>query len=309
MVKKRKMSPARRKAVLMENLAGYSFISVNVLWILVFTLYPLCFSLQISFERWNPIAGGTFLGWANYLGVFKDNLFQTAMRNNFWYALWTILGGWELSYGAALAVKALPMRKLLRFFYFIPTICSTIMISMLWAYLIQPQIGLVNTLLRQLGVAQPPSWLSSSFWAPICLYFIVVWANLGYWMVVFLTGLLDIPGTYYEAARIDGASAWQSFLHITLPLSTPITFFYLSMALITCWGQFDMAVTLATYSGVAGTGPSNSLLYPAYLIYSNSFKTMNFGYSAAMGWTMTVFILALAFVNNKLSKRWVCYDR
>jgi multiple sugar transport system permease protein len=129
-------------------------------------------------------------------------------------------------------------------------------------------------------------------------------------MVVFMTGIMDIPETYYEAAKIDGAGAFQSFLRITLPLSTPIIFFYVTMALITCWGQFDMAVTLANNSGARGTaGPQNSLLFPAYLIYRTAFNSMDFGYSAAMGWLLTVFILLLALINNRISKRWVNYDK
>jgi multiple sugar transport system permease protein len=308
---RKKMSPAKRKRALAENLWGYGFISVNLIWILAFTLYPLLFSLGVSFQKWNPIMGGTFIGLGNFARAVKDNLIRTAMGNNVRYAAWTILGGFVFSYGAAIAVSALPIKKTLRFLYFIPSICSTIMVSMIWSYLLQPQTGLVNTFLKLLGVSGPPSWLSDPFWAPVCLYAIVVWANLGYWMVVFLTGLMDIPETYYQAAKIDGAGAFKRFFHITIPLTTPIIFFYLSMALITCWGQFDMAVTLASYSGgqAGGAGPQNSLLFPASVIYRTAFASMDFGYSASMGWLLTVFILALAFANSKLSKRWVFYDK
>lgn len=307
---KKKLTPARKKAILKENLTGYAFISVNVIWILVFTLYPLIFSFTISFQDWNPIGGGTFVGLKNFVDGLKDTMFHEALFNNFKYAIWTILGGFILSYGAALAVKALPIKRFLRFFYFLPSICSTVMIAMVWSYMLAPKVGLINSFLRLFGISEPPTWLSSSTWAPICLYFIVVWANLGYWMVVFLTGLLDIPETYYEAAKIDGSSMFHSFFKITLPLSTPIIFFYLSMGLITCWGQFDMAVILASSSGVIGTGPDNSLLLPSYLIYRKAFGgSMEFGSASATGWILTIFILIIALVNNKLSKRWVCYDK
>lgn len=306
----KKLTPARKKAILIENLTGYAFISVNVVWLLVFTLYPLIYSLFISFQDWNPITGGIFIGLKNYTAALRDTMFHTAMRNNVKYAVYTILGGFIFSYGAALAVKSLPINRLLRFVYFIPSICSTVMISMVWSYLLQPKIGLVNTLLRNFGIENPPSWLSSSAYVPYWLYFIVVWSGLGYWMVIFLTGLLDIPETYYEAARMDGSGPLHSFIHITLPLSTPILFLYLSMALITCWGQFDMAVTLASSSGVIGTGPQNSLLLPSYLMYNKAFGgSMEFGLSTATGWLLTLFILVLAFINNTLSKRWVCYDK
>jgi multiple sugar transport system permease protein len=299
------LSSVKRKKIIVENLWGFGMISVNILCILVFTIYPLIFSFVISFQKWNPIRGGTFRGFSNYLTVLKDNLFHTAMVNNFGYAFWTILGGFIVSYGAALIVSVLPIKNILRFFYFIPTICSSIMIAMVWKYLLQPQIGLVNTVLRAIGIASPPNWTSSASMAPISLYFIVCWVGLGYWMVVFLTGLLDIPDTYYEAAKIEGASPLTSLLHITIPLSSPIIFFYLTMALITCWGQFDIAVMLAGTT----TGPENSLLYPAYLIYRTSFNSMDFGVAAAMGWTLAVFIVVLVFINSRLSKLWVTYDR
>ena len=307
--KTRLLRRSRRARTLRENLIGFGFILPGVLLILAFTVYPLFFSLRISFQRWNPIIGGTNIGLENYRGLLTDTLFKKAMTNNLWYALWTILGGFVFSYGAALLVKSLKIRKTLRFFFFIPSICSTIMITMLWAYMLQSDIGLVNTLLRMIGISDPPNWIANSKTAPMCLYFIVVWSNLGYWMVVFMTGLLDIPDTYYEAAKLDGATGLQQLIHITLPLSTPIIFFYLSMALITCWGQFDIATTMAMYSGTIGTGSSNSLLMPAYLIYNYSFNSMNFGYSAAMGWGLTLFIIVLSIINNRVQRWWVCYDK
>lgn len=303
---KTNISPVKKKRIIIENLWGFGMIGASVICILIFILYPLVFSFIISFQKWNPIRGGSFRGLSNYITVLKDNLFHTAMLNNFGYAFWTILGGFIFSFGAAVIVSTLPIRNILRFFYFIPTICSSIMIAMVWKYLLQPQIGLINTVLRMIGISSPPNWTASALTAPIALYIIVVWVGLGYWMIVFLTNLLDIPETYYEAATIDGASVWTQFIRITIPLSSPIIFFYLTMALITCWGQFDIALMLADY---AGPGPSNSLLFPTYLMYRTAFNSMDFGVAAAMGWMLALFIFVIAFINNRLSKYWVTYDR
>jgi ABC-type sugar transport system permease subunit len=300
------LSPAKRKKIIVENCWGFGLISVSVISILVFTFYPLIFSLVISFQNWNPIRGGSFIGASNYIRVLKDNLSHTAMINNFKYAFWGNIGGLIFSYGAAIIVSSLPFKNAFRFIYFIPTICSSVMIGKVWTYLLQPQIGLVNTLLRVAGISSPPDWLGSAITAPIALYVIVVWSGLGYWMIVFLTGILDIPDTYYEAASLDGASVWKQFTRITIPLSSPIIYFYLTMALITCWGQFDLTVILG---GGTGTGPQNSLLLPSYLIYQTSFRSMDFGRAAAMGWELAVFIFAISFINNRLSKLWVTYDR
>jgi multiple sugar transport system permease protein len=301
----RAVSRTRRKMRFVENCWGFGMISVSIISILIFTVYPLIFSFIISFEKWTPLKGGTFLGLTNYFNVIKDNLFHKAMTNNFAYAFWTILGGFIFSYGAALVVWKLPFKNIFRFIYFIPTICSSIMISLIWKYLLQPQIGLVNTVLRSIGFSSPPDWINSAVTAPGVLYTIVVWCGLGYWMLVFLTGLLDIPNTYYEAATLDGAGSWRQFFYITIPLSTPIIFFYLSMALLTCWGQFDLARVL----GGGSSGPRNSLLFPSLLIYGTSFNSMDFGRAAAMGWELAIFIFVISFINNRLSKLWLSYDR
>jgi multiple sugar transport system permease protein len=301
---KKFVSKTRKRMRFVENCWGFGMISVSIISILVFTIYPLIFSFVISFEKWTPIRGGTFLGFTNYFNVIKDNLFHRAMTNNFAYAFWTILAGFIFSYGAALVVWKLPFKNIFRFIYFIPTICSSIMISLIWKYLLQPQIGLVNTVLRFIGVSSPPDWIGSAATVPGVLYTIVVWAGLGYWMLIFLTGLLDIPNTYYEAATLDGAGSWRQFFYITIPLSTPIIFFYLSMALLTCWGQFDLARVLG-----GGGGPRNSLLFPSILIYGTSFNSMDFGRAAAMGWELAIFIFVISFINNRLSKLWLSYDR
>jgi ABC-type sugar transport system permease subunit len=306
------LSPAKRKKIIVENCWGFGMISISIISILVFIFYPLIFSLVISFQNWNPVRGGSFIGVSNYIRILKDNLFHTAMTNNFKYAFWTIIGGFVFSYSAAIMVSSLPFKGVLRFIYFIPTVCCPIMIGMIWTYLLQPQIGLVNTLLRAAGFSNPSNWLGSASTAPAILYIVVIWSGLGYWMIVFLTGILDIPDTYYEAATLDGASAWKKFIHITLPLSSPVIFFYLTMALITCWGQFDLVMTLGSTgdrNASVGTGPGNSFLLPSYLMYQTSFRSMEFGRAAAMGWALAIFIFAISFINNRLSKLWVTYDR
>ena len=315
-VKWQSLSAAKRKQILTENLWGYVFVGGSVALILLLLFYPLSYSFNMSFQKWNPIIGGRYIGWENFRNILSDGLFHKSLLNNAQYALWTILGGFILSFGAAVLVKSLPsqrFRNSLRFFYFIPSICNTIMISLMWGYLMQDHNGFLNAVLTALGVSNLPGWLSDPVWAKISLYWIVIWSNLGYWMVVFMTKLLDIPETYYEAARIDGADFFTSFCHITVPLSTPVIFLYLSMALITCWGQFDIAQTLATTSagGNAATGymgPNNALLLPTYSVYSSAFGDMNFGYAAAKGWILILIIVVLTVVNNGLSKLWVHYD-
>lgn len=311
--KRSTMSAAKKKRVLRENLWGYGFISLNILLILVFMLFPLLFSFVISFEKWTPLAGGTWVGFKNYLNVLRDDLFLTAMLNNLKYAFWTILIGFVTAFGSSMLVRNIPnrtMRKTIRFVVFIPTVCSTVMVSMLWNYMTQPQIGPINTFLRAIGFSSPPSWLSDATTAPIVLYTVVIWCGTGYWMVIFLTRMMEIPETLFEAARIDGADFFDTMFRITLPLSTPTIYLYLSMSLITCWAQFDIAYMLSNVTGTSSTtgGPSNSLLLPTFVIYRNAFGSMNFGFASAMGWILLIVIILIAFINSRLSKYWVSYD-
>ncbi len=310
---KRKLS-AKTKKKIATNLWGYGFVSGSVLLVFTMIFYPLVFSFSISFQDWSPIKGGEWAGLTNYAAILKDELFWTAIKNNVFYAFWTVSLGFVFSFGAAVLVKSLSSTKIknfLRSVYFIPTICNTVMITLLWAYLLQTENGLVNTLLRMVGVSNPPEWLASPFWTSITLYTIVIWANLGYWMIIFLTRLMDISESYYEAAKIDGADFFQSFRHITLPLSTPVIYLYLSMAMITCWAQFETPVALAgTIAGgtTSYVGPSNCLLLPSYVIYRAAFSSMDFGYSSAIGWVMMVLIMVIYFIVEKTSKSWVNYD-
>lgn len=312
---KQPVSHAKRKRVLVENLWGYAFVGGNVLLLLMLVFYPLCYSLNMCFQKWNPIRGGTYNNFKNFPKLLSDNLFHLSLINNAQYALWTIIGGFIISFGAAVLVKSLPSRRVrngLRFVYFTPSICNTIMLALMWCYLFQGNNGCINAILKLFGASSFPGWLTDPTWAKVSLYWIVIWSNLGYWMVVFLTKLMDIPETYYEAARIDGADFFTCFRHITLPLSTPIIFLYLSMALITCWGQFDIPQTLASSGGgmtAAGyMGPGNALLLPTYSIYTSAFQDMNFGFAAVKGWVLIVIITVLTLINNGLSKLWVHYD-
>lgn len=315
-LRRQSVSAAKKKQMMAENLWGYAFVGGSVLLILLLVFYPLGYSLNMSFQKWNPIMGGRYNGLENFRSILSDKLFHTSLLNNAEYALFTITGGFVLSFGAAVLVKSLPsqrFRNSLRFFYFIPSICNTIMISLMWGYMMQDSNGAINALFSALGMSLRIGWLSDPAWAKVSLYWIVIWSNLGYWMVVFLTKLMDIPETYYEAARMDGADFFTCFRHITLPLSTPVIYLYLSMALITCWGQFDTAQMLANVAagGAAATGymgPSNAFLLPTYSVYSSAFTDMNFGYAAAKGWVLILIIVVLSTANNRLAKFWVHYD-
>lgn len=311
---KKKMSPQKRKRIIKENLAGYGFIMGNVVIVCWLMIYPFCFAVKTSFQQWNPIAGGRWVGLSNYMRMFSDPIVKKAVINSLGYAFWTILGGLILCYTAAVMVRSLPnvrVRNILKFIFFIPAICNTIMVSYLWSYMVQ-DAGLINTVLRLLGADSTPKWFGDATWSTVLLYIIIIWSGLGYWMIIFLTRLMDIPETYYEAAKIDGAGFWGQLRHITLPLSTPVIYLYLSMALITCWQTFDIPTALngmLVQGGFSsGYGIENCWAFPMGVIYRAAFNQMDFGYAMALGIALLIFILIIGAVNNRLSKKWVNYD-
>jgi multiple sugar transport system permease protein len=310
-----KMKPGKRNRYrARDNLAGFAFISANMIWLLAFTAFPVLFSLFICFEDWNPLGESTFVGLRNFVDAFKDIYFIKALTNNVSYAIVTISGGLVLAIVMALILQRIKLKGLFRTLYFIPTICSSVTVAVIWLWLLEPGHGFVNTFLRLIHI-QGPGWLIAERWAPISLYAVVVWQNSGFWMVVFLTGLLNISDNYFEAARIDGANAWQLFWRITLPLLTPTIFFFLTLCFITCWQQFDISYNFAQAAVGAGlnmmtsqTGPGDSLILPVQHIYSSAFFTLRVGYAAAMSWIITVIALVIAGANFVLARKWVVYE-
>lgn len=292
-----------------ENLAGFAFIGFNLVWVLVFTVYPMISSVGISFLDWNPLGSSEFVGIDNFINIFKDHYFMKALSNNVFYALTTITGGLVFAIFTALVVNNIPGKKLFRTLFFLPTVCSAIAIGTIWMWMFEPKSGLLNMLLSIVGI-EGPKWLLTANWAPISLAVVVVWANSGFWMVIFLAALTDIPDSYYEAAVIDGATSWQYFWKVTLPLLTPTIFFYLTLALMTCWQQFDLSSNFAKLGGMAqSTGPEDSLILPMQHIYQNAFTSLRIGYASAMSWVIALIAIGTSAINFVLAKRWVVYDR
>lgn len=294
----RRVSPQKIR----DNIAGWLFIAPAMLWVLVFTAYPLVYSFYLSFRDWNPLFQDEYVGLANYEALFRDAVFIQSYKNALIYAALTIPAGLIWGIAVALAVQNIRGRGFFRALYFLPTVTSTIAIAVFWSLIYQQDYGLLNSLLRAAGI-QGPNWLGNTSWAMLSISIVVVWAGTGFWMIVFLAGLLDIPGEYYEAAKVDGASSLQALRYITLPLLTPTIFFYLTNALISVWVQFELPFVMT--SG----GPANSTMMPALHLYNEAWGQLRMGYASAMAWVMTAVILVLTALHFGLSRRWVRYDR
>ena len=186
--------------------------------------------------------------------------------------------------------------------YFLPVISSWVAVSIIWKWLLNSQYGIVNYILSLVGITGP-SWLQDPKWAMPAIIIASVWKDIGFVLVMFLAGLQGISEDYYEASNLDGASPWQQFIKITLPLLAPTTFFVLLISLINSFQVFPQ-VWIMTEGGPAG---ATSVLVEQ--IYKNAFRYFKMGYASALSWILFAIIFTVTIILNKLQKRWVGYDQ
>jgi multiple sugar transport system permease protein len=207
---------------------------------------------------------------------------------------------WGIS--VALALQNIRWRGFFRALYFLPTVTSSIAISVVWSLIFQPEWGFLNSILKFFGIVGP-DWLGQTNTALASVSVVAVWMGTGYWMVIFLAGLLDIPTDYLDAARVDGASHLQVFRYVTLPQLTPTIFYYLTAGLISVWTMFDIVYVMTN------GGPANATMMPAVHIYNVAWTHLNMGYASAIAWVMALFIFTFTAIHFGLSRRWVSYER
>ena len=209
----------------------------------------------------------------------------------------------SIAFGLALALlcnQKVPGVGLFKAAFFAPVVTNAVAIGFVWFWLYQPQEGLINGYLAEVGV-QGPAWLSSGGWAMVAVIIVAVWQGVGYPMLILLAGLQAIPESLHEAARVDGASAWSRFWRITLPLLTPSLFFLTIMQFITSFQVFGI-IYVMTHGG-----PGNSTNVYIYQIYQSAFAFGRLGYAAAMGWILFLIVGAVTYLQWKFEKRWVFY--
>ena len=268
----------------------------------MFTFWPVLYSLYLSFFKWNMIAKRkTFLGLDNYRAMITDPIFWTVVRNTVALAGGTVFV--TLAIALALAVtlnRRIPGRSLYRAIIFSPTFTTSVAVAMVWGWILEPHYGLLRAVLNWFGLASP-NWLSDVHWVLPAIMIVIIWSGLGYAMVIFLAGLQGIPVELYDAARVDGASPWQTFWRLTFPLLSPTTFFLVVTSVISALKAFDI-VWIMTEGG-----PMNgSNVYVLYL-YQNAFRWFRTGYASALALVLFAVILAITGAQMRLSKRWVHY--
>ena len=292
----RKSSNVRvKKGRLEQQKSGYLMILPSYLIYTLFTLIPIIWTIVMSFTNYN-LNTAEFVGLKNYQKMLTDTLFHSSVLHTLQYSILTVPIAMVLGLAMAMLLnRKIAGRPFFRTIFYMPNILSMVAISMAWLYLYDTNSGILNRILKEIGLS-PVQWLSSSGMAMISVAIMSIWSTLGYNMVVFLSGLQSIPEHLYEAASIDGANAWTKFTKITLPMLSPTTFFIFVMACIRSFQVFGQVLILTN------GGPLNSTTTIAHQIYRNGFEFYEMGYASSQAVVLLIIILAITIINMKFGK-------
>jgi multiple sugar transport system permease protein len=293
---------------LRDDLRAYLFVSPWIVSLLVFTAYPMLASFYFALTRYNIIAPPEWVGLANFQRMFTaDPLFWPAVGNTLYYALISVPLSLLVALGLALLLnQSVRGIGIYRTIFYLPSLVPAVASALLWLVLLNPQLGLVNTLIELVGLPRP-GWFRSAAWAKPGLILMSLWTGTGSAMLIFLAGLKDVPQSLLDAAMIDGANGWQRLRYVTLPLLTPTIFFNLVMGIIGSFQVFGL-VLAAAGSGGGSVGPLNSLLMYMVLLYRNAFRSFEMGYASAMALVLFVVLVLLTLLVVRSSSYWVHYE-
>lgn len=294
----RHLSLARR-----ESLWAYAFISPWILGFLIFTIGPMLASLFFSFTEYNIVDSPRWIGVTNYVNLFHDDLFWHSLGITFKYAVIALPLGLVFSYLIAVLLnQKIRGINVWRTVYFLPSVIAGVAVALLWARIFDPKFGILNPILAQFGI-KGPGWLSDPQWAVPALVIMSLW-SVGGNVIIYLAGLQGVPTELYDAAKVDGATAWQRFRHVTLPMTTPVIFYNLILGLIGTFQYFTEVYVLTNGEG----GPARSTLFYNLYLYQNAFRYFHMGYASTMAWALFVIVLGFTLLIFRSSELWVYYE-
>jgi multiple sugar transport system permease protein len=297
-----------------EQRAGFLFILPWIVGVVIFLLGPMLVSLLLAFSSWDVIGPAKWVGLGNFQEMAADERFVTSLRVTAIYTLFSVPLGVAGSLCLALLLNAkIRGQSVFRTLYYIPAVASAVAASLIWLRLFNPESGLVNYLMdaarltpvmKAMGLTDPVkgyvNWLGSEKTALASLIVMSLW-GIGGGMIIYLAGLQGIPQAYYDAAEVDGASTWQKYRNVTLPLLTPTIFFTLIMGVIGSFQVFTQGFVMT------GGGPNNATLFYVLYLYQNAFQFLKMGYASAMAWVLFLITLAFTLLQLRLSG-WVHYE-
>jgi multiple sugar transport system permease protein len=296
-----------------RNLAwGLAFASPWIIGFLFFTLGPMVAALYYSFTEFNIFQPPAWVGLDNYKQMFlRDELFRLSLSNTVYLVF---VGIPLIQLFALFAAVLLNLRvkgmAFYRTIYFLPAIMPAVAVSILWTWIFNPQLGVVNLVLDALHLPEP-GWIADPHWSKPTLILLSIWQT-GTITVVYLAGLQNVPRELYESAQLDGAGTWGQFWYVTLPIISPVILFNVIMGVIWAFQYFTNAYIVSQFSGGSGgalTGaPQGSLLFYSLNLYANAFYYFKMGYASALAWVLFVIILLVTLALLKLSSRWTYYE-
>lgn len=279
---------------------GYLFVSPWLIGFLAFGLYPTIISLYYSLCQYDVLRVPQFIGLRNYKELLTgDSYFYQAVWNTLFYTFirtpLVIFGSLML---AMVVSKAVGGIKIFRTIYFIPSIITGVILSVLWMWLLNPELGLVNSILSYFGI-QGPLWLLDPWYSKPSIILMSLWSLGGGRMLVFLAAIQNVPAQLYEAVEIDGGNWWVKFKNVTIPTISPVLFLWFVLEMI-----FSLQVFVEAYIMTKG-GPVNSTLFYNLYLYNKAFDDFDMGYASALAWLLFIITGLITFIQFRLSKKWV----
>ncbi len=284
----------------------YLFIMPALLGFVLLTLYPMIRSLYLSFTDASLLYmdEAKWVGFKNYVNLLsgKDSYFWLSLKNTFIYAIFNVLGTLVFGlFAAILLTRKVKFLNTFRTIFYLPSLLPAVASALMFKWVFDPSNGMVNTMLRAIGIANPPIWLESASTALLTLILISLY-GFGSKMIIFISGINDIPASYYDAADIDGAGFWTKLTKITLPLLSPVFFYNLVMGTIGALQVFTEGFV------ISGAGPGNSTMFYVLRLYNIAYKApYKMGYASAMAWILFVIVGIITIIYFALSKKWIFY--
>ncbi|MEO6130511.1 MAG: sugar ABC transporter permease [Saprospiraceae bacterium] len=284
---------AKRKS----STASYLLVSPYILHFTVFVLFPVSFSLFLTFHEWNIIGPMKYVGLANYEKLVQDQYFLKSIRNTLVFLAIHIPLQIIIALGlAAVLNEKIWFRAFFRGAFFMPVVVSGVVVTIMWQQLYGYELGSINNLLVWMGFHKV-GWLIDPFWAMPSIAIMATWKNVGLYIILFLVGLQAVPRSLYEAADLEGASKWQKFIYITLPGINPTIFMVVVLSTISGFSLFIEPYVMT------GGGPLNTTLSSVLYIYKQGFFYYHMGYAATMGFVFALLILFVVFIQRTVIEK------
>lgn len=280
---------------------GFTFALPQMISLICLGILPVIISFVMSMYDWNGLRDPIFVGLENFKYVFKNPDTLKALKNTLIYTVIYVPCNMVLSLFLAILLNKAFGKVFYRAVFFLPQIVTSVAVAVIWSWLYQPQYGIFNSILNFFGL-ESIAWLRDTSTAMGSVIFMSIWWGLGYNTVLFLAALQNVPKTYVEAARIDGANAWNTFKNVTLPMVSPTTLLVIVTSLINSFQVFDQCYLLT--SG----GPAKRTYTLAIYIYETAFKQIKLGRASAISLIMFFVIVGISALQFRLSNKWVNYD-